>query len=86
VRKPKPAYTCNFSHTGIILWATKYLTAIAHGIVLLADVAEAFYQIAGKREPMKIFCDNCKSNAAEIFQVNGDYCLNCWQEITHTAT
>jgi uncharacterized membrane protein len=34
---------------------------------------------------MKIFCGHCKSNAAEIFQVNGDYCLNCWQEITHTT-
>jgi hypothetical protein len=31
-------------------------------------------------------CDNCKSGEAEIFQVNGDYCLQCWQELTHTVT
>jgi hypothetical protein len=24
----------------------------------------------------------CKTNPAEIFQDNGDYCLCCWQEIT----
>jgi hypothetical protein len=29
VRKPKPAFTCNFSHTGIILSTTYYLTAAA---------------------------------------------------------
>jgi hypothetical protein len=27
-------------------------------------------------------CNLCKNNLAEIFQENGDYCLNCWQEIT----
>ena len=30
-----------------------------------------------------ILCNSCKSNIAEIFQVNGDYCLYCWQEITY---
>ena len=29
MRKPKPAYTRNFSHTGIILSTTYYLTAAA---------------------------------------------------------
>jgi hypothetical protein len=29
------------------------------------------------------FCDNCKERLAEIFQVNGDYCLECWQELTY---
>lgn len=29
-------------------------------------------------------CDQCKSRPAEIFQVNGEYCLECWQTITHT--
>jgi hypothetical protein len=29
-----------------------------------------------------IICKRCKTNLAEIFQVNGDYCLHCWQEIT----
>jgi hypothetical protein len=27
-------------------------------------------------------CNLCKTNQAEIFQENGDYCLHCWQEIT----
>jgi hypothetical protein len=30
-----------------------------------------------KKAPL---CDNCRYRAAEIFQVNGDYCLDCWQE------
>jgi len=29
-------------------------------------------------------CNRCNSMAAEIFQVTGDYCLECWQTITHT--
>ncbi|MBV9666943.1 MAG: hypothetical protein JO327_02305 [Nitrososphaeraceae archaeon] len=28
-------------------------------------------------------CDRCKDRLAEIFQVNGDYCLDCWQELTY---
>jgi hypothetical protein len=27
-------------------------------------------------------CKHCKNNLAEIFQIDGDYCLHCWQEIT----
>lgn len=23
-------------------------------------------------------CDSCGNNRAEIFQVNGDFCLDCW--------
>jgi hypothetical protein len=29
------------------------------------------------------FCDRCKDGLAEIFQVNGDYCLARWQELTY---
>lgn len=29
-------------------------------------------------------CNHCESKPAEIFQVNGEYCLECWQTITHT--
>lgn len=29
-------------------------------------------------------CNHCKSRPAEIFQINGEYCLECWQTITHT--
>jgi len=31
-------------------------------------------------------CNHCKSRPAEIFQINGEYCLECWQNITHTNT
>jgi hypothetical protein len=27
-------------------------------------------------------CNDCRY-IAEIFQVNGDYCLHCWQEKTY---
>lgn len=29
-------------------------------------------------------CNHCKSKAAEVFQISGEYCLECWQTITHT--
>jgi hypothetical protein len=29
-------------------------------------------------------CKECQVKPAEIFQVNGEYCLECWQDITHT--
>jgi len=29
-------------------------------------------------------CIHCKVKPAEIFQINGEYCLDCWQVITHT--
>ena len=29
-------------------------------------------------------CIQCQVKPAEIFQINGEYCLECWQEITHT--
>jgi hypothetical protein len=29
-------------------------------------------------------CKECQLRPAEIFQINGDYCLECWQIITHT--
>lgn len=31
-----------------------------------------------------VTCVHCKVKPAEIFQVNGEYCLDCWQTITHT--
>jgi len=31
-------------------------------------------------------CFHCHEKIAEIFQVSGDYCLECWQTITHTNT
>jgi hypothetical protein len=32
--------------------------------------------------PSATICKHCKNNLAEIFQVDGYYCLHCWQEIT----
>lgn len=29
------------------------------------------------------FCQYCDIRPAEIFQVTGKYCLECWQELTH---
>jgi len=29
-------------------------------------------------------CSRCEVKPAEIFQINGEYCLDCWQNITHT--
>jgi hypothetical protein len=29
------------------------------------------------------YCNHCKENLAEIFQDNGDYCLECWQDLTY---
>lgn len=28
-------------------------------------------------------CEYCDIRPAEIFQVTGKYCLECWQELTH---
>ncbi|MDQ3836345.1 MAG: hypothetical protein M3270_05350 [Thermoproteota archaeon] len=28
-------------------------------------------------------CEYCSQTKAEIFQVTGDYCLQCWQDETH---
>lgn len=41
------------------------------GLVVLA--ASARYDI----------CQRCAVRPAEIFQVTGTYCLECWQELTH---
>jgi hypothetical protein len=28
------------------------------------------------------YCDHCKNKVSEIYQDSGDYCLECWQELT----
>jgi len=28
-------------------------------------------------------CNGCNDKAADIFQVEGNYCLDCWQKLTH---
>jgi len=47
---------------------------------ILAKETEKKEGIAGEAT----VCNHCKVKLAEIFQVNGDYCLECWQTITHT--
>jgi hypothetical protein len=37
-------------------------------------------EIAGNDIP----CNECRKRPAEIFQVTGDYCIDCWQALTHT--
>lgn len=34
----------------------------------------------------QIVCSQCGKKPAEIFQVTGDFCLDCWQIVTHTNT
>lgn len=29
-------------------------------------------------------CDKCLRESAEIFQQTGEYCLQCWQDLTHS--
>jgi hypothetical protein len=47
--------------------------------ILIAEV-EKREGIAGAAA----LCIHCKVKPAEIFQINGEYCLDCWQTITHT--
>ncbi len=28
-------------------------------------------------------CNSCNEKAADIFQAEGNYCLECWQKLTH---
>jgi hypothetical protein len=36
-------------------------------------------------DPLQILipCSICHESEASIFQTDGEYCLYCWQEITH---
>jgi len=42
------------------------------------------YQI-NSRPITLVICQLCEKVDAEIFQVDGDYCLEWWQEKTHTS-
>jgi len=41
------------------------------------------YDINSKPDTL-IICESCKEAKAEIFQIDGNYCLSCWQAKTHT--
>lgn len=30
-----------------------------------------------------ITCSKCKVSDAEIFSINGDYCVQCWQDLSY---
>jgi hypothetical protein len=45
---------------------------------------KAVKKIKGIADTEYYQCIECQVNPAEIFQINGEYCLECWQEITHT--
>jgi hypothetical protein len=38
-------------------------------------------EIVGTEEHI---CSNCQKKPAEIFQVTGEFCIECWQAVTHT--
>jgi len=39
--------------------------------------------VANRNDTITTLCDQCKNMPAEIFQENGDYCLDCCQERVH---
>ncbi|MEP0825216.1 MAG: hypothetical protein HRF40_07005 [Nitrososphaera sp.] len=38
----------------------------------------------GSSDADLVICGHCGKQPAEIFQVTGDYCIGCWQEVTHS--
>ncbi len=38
---------------------------------------------ANRNDTITTLCNQCKNMPAEIFQENGDYCLDCWQELVN---
>jgi len=58
---------------------------------LATTIFDAYEKILAKKHAVKgqqlqvleFHCDNCKSKLAAIFQVDGDFCTECWQAITH---
>ena len=39
--------------------------------------------VTNKNDDNATLCDQCKNMQAEVFQEDGDYCLDCWQERVH---
>jgi hypothetical protein len=48
-------------------------------------VTDQYHIIKNSKPPNVATCQLCENADAEIFQVDGDYCLECWQEKTHTS-
>jgi len=39
--------------------------------------------ITDNKDNITYSCSSCDVKHADIFQVEGDYCLDCWQKRTH---
>lgn len=48
-----------------------------------AQPASVLAEIAGVDELAEEPCESCLGGKAEIIQVTGSYCLQCWQKETH---
>lgn len=48
------------------------------------EILDASEEKAGGIAAGEVVCGQCNKNAAEIFQVTGDFCVECWQVLTHT--
>lgn len=58
---------------------------MASGQQVIAKVAGDVNQLhTGEDNGVSIMCCHCGRRPAEIFQVTGDYCVECWQEVTHS--
>ncbi|HJS82472.1 MAG TPA: hypothetical protein VJ742_06510 [Nitrososphaera sp.] len=58
---------------------------------MVTTFLDTYSEIVAKKHPVKtqqpqmleFYCSNCKSKLAAIFQVDGDFCTECWQVIAH---
>jgi hypothetical protein len=58
---------------------------------MATTIFDAYAEIMAKKNQAKIqqvqmnefYCSNCRSKLAAIFHVDGDFCIECWQIITH---
>ena len=69
-------------------WVISILSSLiqnnyALNIILKVQSKQVPLMVRSSSSSVTILCNSCKRNIAEIFQVNGDYCLYCWQRITY---
>lgn len=48
------------------------------------QILDASAEKASEIAAGEVVCGQCNKNPAEIFQVTGDFCVDCWQALTHT--
>ncbi|HJY15083.1 MAG TPA: hypothetical protein VJ225_03565 [Nitrososphaeraceae archaeon] len=39
--------------------------------------------VSSVQDPYEPLCDHCEYRLADVFEVDGDYCLECWKKHTH---